>query len=1352
MLRVYRICLFLSNHRWILPSGRQPSLPITGMHQNLEAASRPRGCFQSTLWHLAVLTILLAGLATETTAQETTDSNDASIPEYDFEEGPVRDWLILGPIARGEEFENPVEHLETPQPGKQVTLKDGSIREWKSFRADSTGLVPLIKVHEEYQASVDEVDEPYRTSNHLVFYAWCQIRADTSFPRQVLLGMDDGGRAWVNDKLVIDDVAADWLTLYEHAIPIPQHESGRRDLLLEVHNWTGTFKFQCYGGNRLKGRLVLQDKATPVADESVNIKSEGQTLYTVLTDASGRFDIPAVPYGSSVEIEACQSRISVAPPNNQDFNSQEDRLQFEVAPHFDLSITRDKLAIRDGIYDAMVELRDGTIVIASRTENTLHLVQGKSTRRHPHPSLQNFTTGIVANMVETEDGCLWIGTHGDGVFCFDGDKLFHWPADEMGQRNHLLTVDENDNVWASFQLDSQFANHAIYRFADKNSAPEKIDIGNAAAFWDALPRTSIDGESEFLMIPRFGNIFVLSDKGQHRLKPPVNCEIADAAKDAEGNIWMAGNGLYRLAPDNEWTHFPVPQEDLGVAKRSVECGPNGEIWFVTSNAVYCKVGGFMKRTAMRLTDSREVHTCMSRTGQLYLTESSGGVQYLTRSNQVNYDHTFGLTSRRAIYLSKGADGILCSFFGSEPKLIKENGFEAPDFSALGEQAAYYFETTNPFTVMNLQADCQLVVPAFHAASGNTLNTTQRPMLKDREGNWKQLKCSSWTSEVQTYCCGYQLRNGRVFIASIQGLAELIDDQLVPSDLCGEYSDSGTPLAIYEDSAGTIWIVLCSGYVIRREGDDVTQIQFPTKTHCSGTVVAEYNNAVWVGNSSGLFRLTKDGKDIQCISHPAIRNQPIVGLETNLIDGQLWAISNRGTAYTTPDGEHFSRLTILPSNTHVHINATEVDDHGRLWLATQSGLSSYRPTRIAPQVYLDAINGNRLPLSQSARKKNLETQIGSTTNYQLVSKDDRSSGGIRYRINKGLWIYPDSSLTEPVQIRASDAGEKEIEFQAYDGSWNLSNIESIREDVYVPWLEKPGVQLALISLMLTALCSGIYLFYQIVIHRRASSRLKDKLLKEESRARVIAEESNNERALLLARVCHDIRSPLSVVSLVRDCLEAELDEDERQEVVKLLDRSAKSMTYLTDQLLTYARSRTCAIHPKLTPTSILEFANTFESVARAKLASTPLSFELEMQNDLPQEMSTDPELLNEILDNIFENALRHTSKGKIKLSCQLFDQKTLEWVMTDTGQGMPPDVVDAIFQPFFKGEREDNPQNVGMGMYIVQELTRALSGRAEVESRVTKGTVVRVRLPLQPELKSQEDQDRPDQEDKDSFAA
>ena len=243
---------------------------------------------------------------------------------------------------------------------------------------------------------------------------------------------------------------------------------------------------------------------------------------------------------------------------------------------------------------------------------------------------------------------------------------------------------------------------------------------------------------------------------------------------------------------------------------------------------------------------------------------------------------------------------------------------------------------------------------------------------------------------------------------------------------------------------------------------------------------------------------------------------------------------------------------------------------------------------------------------------------------------------------------------------------------------------------------------------------------------AHCRLEDSLVE----ARIEAERANRARSRFFAVANHDLRQPLAALSLFVGALENRLKDPTSRDILRAMNTALATIKNLVDAHLDIARidAGTLRVDPVghsvngLLTRMALEFAGP----ARQKgltLHVAPCSAVIRSDRDL----------LERILRNLLSNAVRYTSKGRILLGCRRQGEQ-LRIEVWDTGPGIPSDQLDIIFEEFYRGNTSSTSDaaGFGLGLSIVDRLSRLLNHSLTVRSNEGKGSVFAISVPMEVE--------------------
>jgi signal transduction histidine kinase len=222
----------------------------------------------------------------------------------------------------------------------------------------------------------------------------------------------------------------------------------------------------------------------------------------------------------------------------------------------------------------------------------------------------------------------------------------------------------------------------------------------------------------------------------------------------------------------------------------------------------------------------------------------------------------------------------------------------------------------------------------------------------------------------------------------------------------------------------------------------------------------------------------------------------------------------------------------------------------------------------------------------------------------------------------------------------------------------------------------------------------------------------------------------QRQRLLADVSHELRTPLSVVQGNVEGLLDGVYPPDREHLTAILEET-RTLARLIDDLrtLSMAESGELPLHRESTDIGALlrEAVGAFGPQA----AEDGIGLEVDVAEKLPS-LEIDPTRTREVVGNLLSNALRHTSRdGSVTVRGALERSGpggtgVVVVDVTDTGSGMPPEVVERIFERFYRGP---GSTGTGLGLPIARELVIAQGGTIRASSEPGRGTTIRFSLPV-----------------------
>lgn len=233
------------------------------------------------------------------------------------------------------------------------------------------------------------------------------------------------------------------------------------------------------------------------------------------------------------------------------------------------------------------------------------------------------------------------------------------------------------------------------------------------------------------------------------------------------------------------------------------------------------------------------------------------------------------------------------------------------------------------------------------------------------------------------------------------------------------------------------------------------------------------------------------------------------------------------------------------------------------------------------------------------------------------------------------------------------------------------------------------------------------------------------------------DADTARRELVANVSHDLRTPLSSLRGYVETLlmkEEQLSPEERRRYLNTALRQSEHLSHLVTDLFDLAKLEA---RPQLhlEPFRICELV--YDVTEKYKLIAQERGVTLEVTQDHNVLVEGDIGLMERVLTNLLENAIRHTPAGG-KVTLSLIEQGDLATIqVTDTGQGIPPEDLPHIFDRFYRVEknRPKDPGSTGLGLAISKLVLELHQTCIKVSSKLGLGTTFTFALPIYGKEKS-----------------
>lgn len=224
-----------------------------------------------------------------------------------------------------------------------------------------------------------------------------------------------------------------------------------------------------------------------------------------------------------------------------------------------------------------------------------------------------------------------------------------------------------------------------------------------------------------------------------------------------------------------------------------------------------------------------------------------------------------------------------------------------------------------------------------------------------------------------------------------------------------------------------------------------------------------------------------------------------------------------------------------------------------------------------------------------------------------------------------------------------------------------------------------------------------------------------------------------RREFVSNVSHELRTPLSIF---RGYLETLLDEpdlpaDERDRILRVLEKHSTRLHSLVDDLLSLARLEAPDPQLSFAPVALREFLDRIARDWEKKATAKELTIAQEIASDLPA-VEGDEARLEEVLGNLLDNAMKYSpANSRITVSAARNGDNAVTIGVRDEGAGIAAADLPRIFERFYRADKARSREvgGTGLGLAIVKHIAQLHGGTVAAESQLGRGTIVRFTLPV-----------------------
>jgi len=261
------------------------------------------------------------------------------------------------------------------------------------------------------------------------------------------------------------------------------------------------------------------------------------------------------------------------------------------------------------------------------------------------------------------------------------------------------------------------------------------------------------------------------------------------------------------------------------------------------------------------------------------------------------------------------------------------------------------------------------------------------------------------------------------------------------------------------------------------------------------------------------------------------------------------------------------------------------------------------------------------------------------------------------------------------------------------------------------------------LAITVVLASIFTFEYIARRTKRQQQLYEQLNESEKKVR----EAGIIKENFMANMSHEIRTPMNAILGFTNLLQKEPLNEKSREFVGSIQNSGESLLEIINDILDFSKIEAGMMRIESNSFSLRELLHSVKTMFTTRIQIKDLRFTVNIENSIPDLLIGDAVRLTQILVNLVNNAIKFTNSGGIEINVTADKKKEdhvdISFSVKDTGIGIAPNKIEAIFERFQQADEDTTRKygGTGLGLSIVKQLIDLQNGTISVNSVLNKGT-------------------------------
>ena len=484
-------------------------------------------------------------------------------------------------------------------------------------------------------------------------------------------------------------------------------------------------------------------------------------------------------------------------------------------------------------------------------------------------------------------------------------------------------------------------------------------------------------------------------------------------------------------------------------------------------------------------------------------------------------------------------------------------------------------------------------------------------------------------------------------------------------------------------------------------------------------LCEYRNGdMLIGTDDGLYLFDRRSRKIKLFKNASVLNGKII---TNIaIDkrGDIWLGTSMGIwTYDHVSEKFISHISGNGLTTKEYVAGTVLQrEDGLIGFGNSDGITVFYPQQVKANVMrMDEVFLTRFTIGDKIADPFCDefvipySENSFTMEFSLLTYKNTDNIGFLYRINGGNEWQSTPDGSNAITLNKLRPGTYTIEVRAYNNGIFSQKTKTIRVVVEEPWYAST------IAFFLYAMfIIGLVLYGMKTYNRRKKGEMEE------------------EKMRFLINATHDIRSPLTLIMGPLQKLKKIVSDGEGQTYIDTIDRNARRLLLLVNQILDERRIDKNQMHLHCSKTNLVGFIDGIITLYRYIAVERNITIKFEHSED-DVSVWIDRVNFDKVISNLLSNAFKYTfDGGEVVIKLERTVNSALICVV-DSGIGIKEDKPERLFERFYQGSNSEDLhiEGSGIGLNLCRAIVNMHGGTIKAENRndEQRGACFTAEIPL-----------------------